>query len=391
MGRGKGSWLALWAALVFTQGSSSFGLVVAGGDANGNTAAPGNDPGWANVGSYNDGGCVYIGNGWVLTAGHVYSDNPSGDPVFGTTAYTPDGTHYTIQDPANTSYNADLAMFHLTTIPADLPALALTMSSSQPPVSSPVTAIGYGYARQSTELYWNSSWQPMAGTPGSYAYAGYELGALGPERWGTNTIVGGTSGDDGTGTVTNLLDCMFNSTGGPNNFQFVSHDSGGGVFYQGPNGWQLTGIILAQATIGGQPGNTAVYDDASYFGDLSSYHSQIMQQVLSDALPGDANLDGRVDINDLTLVLEHYNQTGMTWATGDFNGDGRVDINDLVIVLHGYNTSVASSAAGAVGRAAVPESSSVALVLAAAACLLARAWRRRWLAAPQPGLFTGSQ
>ena len=27
-------------------------------------------------------------------------------------------------------------------------------------------------------------------------------------------------------------------------------------------------------------------------------------------LPGDANLDGKVDINDLTIVLAHYNQTG---------------------------------------------------------------------------------
>jgi hypothetical protein len=27
------------------------------------------------------------------------------------------------------------------------------------------------------------------------------------------------------------------------------------------------------------------------------------------ALPGDANLDGRVDINDLTIVLANYNQT----------------------------------------------------------------------------------
>ena len=27
-------------------------------------------------------------------------------------------------------------------------------------------------------------------------------------------------------------------------------------------------------------------------------------------LPGDANLDGKVDINDLTIVLANYGQTG---------------------------------------------------------------------------------
>ena len=36
--------------------------------------------------------------------------------------------------------------------------------------------------------------------------------------------------------------------------------------------------------------------------------------VLRTSLSGDANLDGKVDINDLTIVLAHYNQTGMTWA-----------------------------------------------------------------------------
>ena len=54
-------------------------------------------------------------------------------------------------------------------------------------------------------------------------------------------------------------------------------------------------------------------------------------------MPGDANVDGKVDINDLTIVLANYNQTGMTWAQGEFTGDGTVDINDLTIVLANYN------------------------------------------------------
>ena len=70
------------------------------------------------------------------------------------------------------------------------------------------------------------------------------------------------------------------------------------------------------------------------------------------ALPGDANLDGKVDINDLTIVLAHYGQTGMAWTQGEFTGDGTVDINDLTIVLAHYGQSLGSSA-GPV--AAVPE------------------------------------
>jgi hypothetical protein len=83
-------------------------------------------------------------------------------------------------------------------------------------------------------------------------------------------------------------------------------------------------------------------------------------------LSGDANLDNRVDINDLTRVLTNYNQTGMTWTMGDFNGDGRVDINDLTIVLAHYNQSLGASAAGI---AAVPEPGALALVLAGLAAL----------------------
>ena len=61
--------------------------------------------------------------------------------------------------------------------------------------------------------------------------------------------------------------------------------------------------------------------------------------ILTPALPGDANLDGTVDINDLTVVLSHYGQTGMTWSQGEFTGDGTVDINDLTIVLAHYGQS----------------------------------------------------
>ena len=94
--------------------------------------------------------------------------------------------------------------------------------------------------------------------------------------------------------------------------------------------------------------------------------------LLTPLEPGDANGDGRVDINDLTTVLANYGQTGMTWTQGEFTGDGTVDINDLTIVLANYNTTYGASAAGV---KAVPEPSCA--VLLGAACVLAFAWRRR--------------
>jgi hypothetical protein len=91
-------------------------------------------------------------------------------------------------------------------------------------------------------------------------------------------------------------------------------------------------------------------------------------------LPGDANGDGTVDINDLTIVLAHYGQTGMAWAQGEFTGDGTVDINDLTIVLAHYGQSIGASAAA---TAAVPEPSCLVLVGIGVAALLASARRRR--------------
>ena len=92
-------------------------------------------------------------------------------------------------------------------------------------------------------------------------------------------------------------------------------------------------------------------------------------------LNGDANLDGKVDLNDLTIVLANYNQTGMTWTQGAMDGDptGAVDLNDLTIVLANYGASLGSSAAG---MAAVPEPASIGLLAAALLGLLTYAWRK---------------
>ena len=46
-------------------------VIIDSGDGTGNTSAPSPDPGWSHVGSCNGLSCVYLGDGWVLTANHV--------------------------------------------------------------------------------------------------------------------------------------------------------------------------------------------------------------------------------------------------------------------------------------------------------------------------------
>ena len=73
-----------------------------------------------------------------------------------------------------------------------------------------------------------------------------------------------------------------------------------------------------------------------------------------------------MDINDLTIVLANFGQTGMAWSQGNFTGDPTVDINDLTIVLSNYGYGVTAAA----GVKAVPEPASLVLLLAALVCLV---------------------
>jgi autotransporter-associated beta strand protein len=100
--------------------------------------------------------------------------------------------------------------------------------------------------------------------------------------------------------------------------------------------------------------------------------------------PGDANVDGQVDILDAANFISgglFDNWQPAVWSQGDFNYDGVVDILDALDFFNTglYDTGVYNPPAGAAGAvAAVPEPAGSAGAVIAAVILLLRqrAWRR---------------
>ena len=109
-------------------------------------------------------------------------------------------------------------------------------------------------------------------------------------------------------------------------------------------------------------------------------------------LPGDANLDGRVDVLDLAILAANYRKhvTG-GWLQGDFNNDGVVDVEDLALLAANYRHSLASDVVpdydgldaeaiqllSQAGVTVVPEPGALVLLATGLIGLLRWAWRER--------------
>jgi hypothetical protein len=91
---------------------------------------------------------------------------------------------------------------------------------------------------------------------------------------------------------------------------------------------------------------------------------------------GDANLDGKINIDDYGRIDGNVGQSGSVfgWDKGDFNYDGKINIDDYGIIDGNINRQGATfSTGGSVeGVAAVPEPAGVALAIGAMALLRRR-------------------
>ena len=170
--------------------------------------------------------------------------------------------------------------------------------------------------------------------------------------------------------------------------------------HAGSNGGAWTGagitssVAAADAIAAIGKGNTAVgfAGNADFGMGLTSFGGVAVNPssiLLRYTLLGDANLDGKVDISDFTLLRHSFGMTShATWDEGDFDYDGKVDINDFLILRAHFGKSLTAGNLGVPLTAAlaatmdfqiVPEPASVDLLIAGGLVLVGGAVVRAYL------------
>jgi hypothetical protein len=102
--------------------------------------------------------------------------------------------------------------------------------------------------------------------------------------------------------------------------------------------------------------------------------------LLAGALFGDANLDGHVDLSDLSIVLNDFGQPTASWLAGNFDHEQTVDLTDLSDVLNNFGQSAPSTGsvtASSQQAAPAPEPASLLIVTAVPLLMTRRARSRR--------------
>lgn len=190
----------------------------------------------------------------------------------------------------------------------------------------------------------------------------FELGVLGT---GLNSEALGINED---GDVVGYS----NTSGGRLDRAFIYTD--GEMFGLGERINPSLGWTLRSATDINENGQICGYG-ANSLGSIRSF-------IMTPALDGDANLDGTVDLLDLTLLGGNWRGSDKDWWEGDFNDDGLVDLLDLTLLGTNWRQTADglsfSEAMTMVNFAVVPEPGTFVLLLVAALGLAAEMFRRRW-------------
>ena len=150
---------------------------------------------------------------------------------------------------------------------------------------------------------------------------------------GTTTVnqlvIGGGSAQLNVGTSTLVVDYRGASPFAAINAQIVSGRNGGA--------WNGSGIVTTAAS-----GSLTTLGIAEIGGDV----------IVKFTYAGDANLDGKINIDDYGLIDTSVGLGLTGWFNGDFNYDGKINIDDygIIDVNVGVQGSPMSSSAVFISR-----------------------------------------
>jgi len=205
---------------------------------------------------------VYLGNRYVLTAGHV---GPLTSVKVGFVDYLLDSS------PAVAVGQADMKLVRLASDPG-LSGVRLNTNPSGDAGNSYL--VGYGVGRSSSSLL---SLSPVTWGDSSTAI----------KRWGTNFVDGAIAGVQVAGYTSDLLRTQFNSNAGANEAALTIYDSGSALFRQIGSEWFLVGLGAYVQNSGYSLASTQFNSrdsDDSYFIRISSYSSAV-DQIGAVAVP----------------------------------------------------------------------------------------------------------
>jgi hypothetical protein len=213
----------------------------------------------------------------------------------------------------------------------------------------------------------------------------------------TPTVNGGTAYTGKLNIGTNDLDVTGSSLSTITGYVATGYNLTGGANWSGPginsavaaaSSTHLLAIGVIQNNQGtsGQP----IYSSTNLFDGAAPQSSDVLVKL---TYFGDANLDGKVDGSDYSLIDNGYatdksNPGALSgWYNGDFNYDGLIDGSDYALIDNAFNNQggaenistsalVATSTAQAAGPTAVPEPASIGLIAFTAAALVSRRRRR---------------